>query len=352
MPALEGSITEFGLADILQLIYFQRKSGVLTVKGKYDTIKVTFLEGNILEVTSTRKPEDKRIGQIMLKKGKITAQQLQEVLQKQKTTGKKTGEILVEEGLVSREDIQQILMQQVIDQLVVMFSWKEGYYVFKPQRVVPREDALKVPVDTQHVLMEGLRILDEWSVVEGIITPGTVFRKKPGVEPVLEDLEFRLWEQIDGQSDVATIVEALGEEDLAVSKALLRMLEKGYIEPVEEEAEAPEEEEGTRKAGPALEWVAGIALAVLLLLVMAFGMVKMTSETSDTLKVLQTRALIDRASHMVALYFRQKGYYPEALSTNWTDPWGNPLVYKLTDRGYEVFSAGPDGKVSTEDDIY
>jgi len=32
--ALEGSLKDFGLADILQLIYFQRKTGVLVLDGK------------------------------------------------------------------------------------------------------------------------------------------------------------------------------------------------------------------------------------------------------------------------------------------------------------------------------
>ncbi|RME67321.1 MAG: DUF4388 domain-containing protein, partial [Nitrospirae bacterium] len=281
-----------------------------------------------------------------------SAQQLQEVLQKQKTTGKKTGEILLEEGLVSKEEIQQILMQQVIDQLVVMFSWKEGYYEFRPQRVTPRQEGLEVPVDTQHVLMEGLRILDEWSVVEGIITPSTVFRKKPDVEPVLEDLEFRLWEQIDGETDVATMVEALGEEDLAVSKALLSMLEKGYIEPVEEEIKVLEEERKIKRAKAGMEMAGGLVLALLILIVLVIGIFRITTKTSDVLKIIQTKTMIDSASHMVAMYFKDNGVFPESISAGWTDPWGNPLVYRITETGYEIFSPGPDGKASTEDDIY
>ena len=34
--ALEGSLREFGLADILQLLYFQRKTGVLVLEGRMD----------------------------------------------------------------------------------------------------------------------------------------------------------------------------------------------------------------------------------------------------------------------------------------------------------------------------
>ncbi len=38
--ALKGSLEVFGLADILQLIHFQRKSGILTLEGDKDKVKV------------------------------------------------------------------------------------------------------------------------------------------------------------------------------------------------------------------------------------------------------------------------------------------------------------------------
>ncbi|HEC98097.1 MAG TPA: general secretion pathway protein GspG, partial [Nitrospirae bacterium] len=34
------------------------------------------------------------------------------------------------------------------------------------------------------------------------------------------------------------------------------------------------------------------------------------------------------------------------------DPWGNRYVYLLTGNGYRLFSAGPDGKPDTGDDIF
>ena len=39
--ALEGSIQEFGLADILQLLYLQKKTGVLYIKSKNDEVEIT-----------------------------------------------------------------------------------------------------------------------------------------------------------------------------------------------------------------------------------------------------------------------------------------------------------------------
>ena len=42
--ALEGTLRDFSLADIFQLIGLQRKTGVLTLRSKEDTVTVTFLD--------------------------------------------------------------------------------------------------------------------------------------------------------------------------------------------------------------------------------------------------------------------------------------------------------------------
>ena len=46
--ALEGTLRDFSLADIFQLIGLQRKTGVLTLRGKDDTVTVTFLDGKVV----------------------------------------------------------------------------------------------------------------------------------------------------------------------------------------------------------------------------------------------------------------------------------------------------------------
>jgi len=69
--SLEGSLKEFGLADILQLIYFQRKTGVLTLEGRMDRVRLLFYEGSIISAETRRKVEANRFGKLLLKKGLI-----------------------------------------------------------------------------------------------------------------------------------------------------------------------------------------------------------------------------------------------------------------------------------------
>src|SRR4030042_162359 len=98
--ALEGSLTDFGLADILQLIYFQRKTGILTLEGKADKVKLLFINGNIGGAESKRRIEDNRLGKILIKKGHIKEKDLDTAIEEQRKTGDKLGHILIRNDMV------------------------------------------------------------------------------------------------------------------------------------------------------------------------------------------------------------------------------------------------------------
>ena len=46
--ALEGTIKDFGLADILQLIGIQRKTGILVLEREGENVELKFLDGNVV----------------------------------------------------------------------------------------------------------------------------------------------------------------------------------------------------------------------------------------------------------------------------------------------------------------
>ena len=53
--ALEGTIKDFGLPDIFQLIGLQRKTGLLTLKNEKENVTVTFENGMVVMADSNTK---------------------------------------------------------------------------------------------------------------------------------------------------------------------------------------------------------------------------------------------------------------------------------------------------------
>ncbi|HEY5908837.1 MAG TPA: DUF4388 domain-containing protein, partial [Vicinamibacteria bacterium] len=70
--ALEGTIKDFGLPDIFQLIGLQRKTGILTLTAEAESITVTFENGMVVMADSSSKRLEDRIGNVLVKQGKLS----------------------------------------------------------------------------------------------------------------------------------------------------------------------------------------------------------------------------------------------------------------------------------------
>ncbi len=348
--ALEGSLKDFGLADILQLIFFQRKTGVLTIEGKMDKVRLLFSEGNVTGAESKRRSEANRLGKVLVKKGLLEEKDLQPILNEQRLSNLKLGNILIKKGLVKREDIEEILTGQIKETVIQIFNWKDGTYEFTPQEV-PIDKEIPISLDTQHLLMEGLRIVDEWTLIEGKITLDSVFIKRTEQTEDMTDEEKEIFSLVDGENDVSTIIDITGKDDFIVSKTLVSLLEKGAIELKEDlsmVSEAPLTEQ--KKA------TAGLNILPIFIIVVAFTLsfVVIFLNKTDILKRFEASKAVDNLRIKIEAYRFTNGDYPESLNlvTDEHDPWGNPYIYKKHDQTYVVLSKGADGKEATPDDIF
>ncbi|MDA8432810.1 MAG: DUF4388 domain-containing protein [Nitrospiraceae bacterium] len=350
--ALEGSLSDFGLADILQLIYFQRKTGVLTLDGRMDRVKLLFVEGNISGAESKRRVDDNRLGKILLKKGLIQEGDLQAALAEHKKSGEKLGNILIKREMVARESVTEVVNSQITETVIQLFNWKEGTYEFKAQRL-PQDNELSFSLDTQHLLMEGLRIVDEWSVIKGRVSLDMVFRAKEETPEDLSEEEEAIFRYVDGENDVSTIIDISGRDNFQVSKTLLALMERGIVEAAEAAAvEAmPVEtaEARKRKTLPFFRFLVPATLFISLMLSVSIVAVR----GGGPAKEFRAAAAIDRMRNAIETYKILNSAYPASLDlvSRADDPWGRPYVYRVSGGSFSLVSAGSDGKEGTADDI-
>src|SRR5512145_578631 len=112
--ALEGTLKDFSLADIFQLIGLQRKTGVLTLRGKDDTVTVTFLDGKVVAADSLNKRLENRLGNVLVKSNTLTQEQLGQALEIQKETLQRLGFILTHYKIISQEALRSALQLQIL----------------------------------------------------------------------------------------------------------------------------------------------------------------------------------------------------------------------------------------------
>lgn len=199
--ALEGSLRDFDLFSLFNMIKIQGKSGTLVLSRGQEFVKVYFDQGEIVGCDSNQVRMEDRVGAMLVRLGRLTGDELLGVVKVQRQTLKRMGTLLLESGKVTPQDLQDALFNQAMAIIYRTFRWMEGDYRFEamlPQDL-DREHFPPIPVDT--VLMEAARIQDEWPEVQ---------KRLPGMDVTLTRSEAGRNLQLDLDQDLSGILEGQG----------------------------------------------------------------------------------------------------------------------------------------------
>src|SRR4029077_10266444 len=184
--ALEGTLKDFSLADIFQLIGLQRKTGVLALRAKDDTVTVTFLDGKVVGADSGSHRLETRLGHVLMKSGMLTQDQLARALEIQKETLQRLGFILTHEQIISNDSLKQALQLQILQIVYRLFRWKDGEYHFSQETTIEYDRDNHMPITAESILMKAAGILNEWPIIEKRIRSyDMVFRKKSAAQELV-----------------------------------------------------------------------------------------------------------------------------------------------------------------------
>src|SRR3990172_12374721 len=176
--ALQGTLKDFSITEIIQLIGQQLKTGVLKIRRGKSLAEISFVDGMIVHVYSNYRGQKDLIGEILVKAQLITEEQLERVLKIQKSAPNKyLGEILVELQLLQKEDVLKVIATQTYETIYDLFWWEDGQFNFDLKLV---ESYKKIPfaLSAEQVLLNILRMVDEWAEIEKkIYSPHLVFRQ-------------------------------------------------------------------------------------------------------------------------------------------------------------------------------
>lgn len=167
--ALKGTLRDFGISDIFQLIQQQQKAGILRMSDKETEVRILFDSGKIVGAESTGTKQQKEpLGVLLVRAGLVKQEQLDQALSVQSKTLKKLGDILIQAGAISKENLKSFLALQTRETINRLFRWRTGEYEFIPQPVKYDAD-VSTPMNPEHVLMDGFRMMDEWPAVQKTI---------------------------------------------------------------------------------------------------------------------------------------------------------------------------------------
>ncbi len=162
--ALKGTLKDFGIADILQLIGQQQKTGLLHLKSRGLEVDVGFKEGNIVRAEVSARNRRDLIGAMLVRAEIVSQQRLDMALETQRRTLQRLGDVLVAANAIGVDRFRQMVQLQMSETLYGLFSWKSGTYEFEQTEVEYDANDI-VPLRPESVLMEGFRMVDEWPLI-------------------------------------------------------------------------------------------------------------------------------------------------------------------------------------------
>ena len=392
--ALEGTIKDFGLPDIFQLIGLQRKTGTLTLQSDKEEVTVTFENGMVVMADSSGKRLEDRLGHVLVKQGKLSAARLEEALQTQKATLQRLGHILVTSNAITAKDLRDALHIQVSQIVFKVFRWRDGEYLFAPSDSVDYDRENFAPMSADFILMEGIRMVDEWPIIEKKIpSMDLVFRpvvdhalievvegeseapsfggglldaKRPSASSKirLTRQEENIFRKVDGTRTVQGIIDATGLPEFETCRALFDLLNRNLISTAGRGA-AKTSETGIEEAPVAGKPVWG-AVAVVCVLALVGVLTRMRTPFAVTglspLLRSSQRLLLDDVSHTrlarldraVQAHLLIHGAPPRTLvevarsglvdAGYLEDAWARPFHYALTQDGYLLSGVDDSGR--------
>jgi len=381
--ALEGTFGDFHIADIVQLIGLQRKTGTLTLEGEEDTLTVTFQDGAVAWAQSTRVPWERRMAQVLVPRGLLTPVQLQEALNVQKEGKKKLSAILMERGFLQKKEWDSVLVREVEEAVYHPFRWTSGRYRFVPQPSVDLAEGKIGPLPAENVLMEGIRRVDEWPMIlEKVPSTAMVFKvgsRAGRLNPKqIEPSEVKMLDLVDGKRTVQELVDASGLGEFEAMRGLASLVGAGAITSIGPVPAPPPIETPSVRVAPGLParvsvapppWIAraawGVAAVWLLVGLVLFrveplGLFPLSASRAaslDRVRALQAQADLVELAGDADWYMATAGEYPASLEALGSvarprqDPWGHPYQIRRTGSGVSLISGGPDGRIGTPDDI-
>ncbi len=232
---LAGSLAAVSIAEILQLLELQRKTGALTVSHRRRQITLFFSEGLLDFATYSGLRQEFLLGRYLVDSGAMERLTLNQCVEESRESGKVLGDYLVEQGHVEAEVVQRALTRQSTELVYEVVRWRKGRFRFRenPENELAARTRLGIP--TGGLVMEGFRRVDEWRLIEDSFNFSDVLYRDDQVieqqtaKNKLESLESDVLGSVNGFKTVAELIDETSASSFETGKVIYRLLKARLV---------------------------------------------------------------------------------------------------------------------------
>ncbi|OGP83190.1 MAG: hypothetical protein A2Y95_06330 [Deltaproteobacteria bacterium RBG_13_65_10] len=357
--AFQGTLGDFSIAEIFQLIGQQQKTGVLSVTREGEVVHVIFDQGRVMAAAEGDHGEDDRLVERLERMGLLSSEKIREMRDSQKGSTIRIGPILEAKGVLTKEEMTILLSAEIYDIVLKLFLWEHGCYEFTPRRVRFDPD-IGPGVPSEQILLDGLRMKDEWNSVSRSVPDWNALAVRTDISAPAEgknalgSLDRRIYELSDGTRTIRAIIDHSRLVEFEACRILANLRAQGYINILVQSRPRGEPQRWSDRYPPAalaacLAAVVGCALLAGALL--GPLMVKAGPGAGLLLQGLEPRIVLEenrrtRIREALEVYRLAHGYYPARLDALAGEGLVGrrdvriPVQYKVRDGAYTLLASG------------
>ncbi len=162
---MQGSLSTLNVAELLLEVHLSGLTGILRLNQGDVKKGVYFKAGAIVFAHSNLKSE--RLGETLLRLGKITDDEFRVASVDVVERGKRLGKTLCEKGFLSEGEVHAGVSYQMQQIIYSIFNWDHGEYEFV-ERERPVFEDIMVDVSTANVLIGGIRHITNITVLKRV----------------------------------------------------------------------------------------------------------------------------------------------------------------------------------------
>lgn len=231
---LDGSLEDFGLPDVLQLLAQTQKTGALHLSAAESERKgvIRIGGGNVDGASSDLRRQS--LARRLIGAGLVNDDVLSAAAEEVRAGAPSLVRALLDRAGLPSDEVTRVASDQATDAVCELLRWSAGTFSFFIGEVDP--EGLGLALRAEELVAEGQRRMQVWpTLTSHIPSPDSVLRlaAAPAFDPSCSREEWGMLAMVDGSRTVSEIVALLGRSDFAVAGALAALVERGLLTVVE-----------------------------------------------------------------------------------------------------------------------
>lgn len=219
---LIGDLKSMSIPDIYQWVASNQRSGYVFFQRGIHEVKVFFLKGDIINVSSNI--PDFLLGSILIRFKKLDKKTLANILKLQIKNKIPFGQLLVQSGAITEDDLIFALKQQTIELTTYLLDWDQGFFYFEEGE---QKYKYYVKIKVEEVLFESIRRHDELELYRKVLKESDVIKISDN-----SNISEQYKDVIDGKKTVHEIIYTVGGDYIDVYKQLYDLFMNKKIEKI------------------------------------------------------------------------------------------------------------------------